>query len=814
MTLSRGVRRPAPVPVVFLTIFLVAAAGLAGPRRARASVPAEPAQEAQAVEGVVLSAAGDPVAGARVTAGAPPAEAWTDDRGRYRLRLPEGEHVLRVTHPSFVPAAVTIRVGPDGVSRGAAPGQFTAVGSLEVRLEPLPFRFEENVVVRAVRAEPTAPVTTTDLPRSEIEGRNFGQEIPFLLKAQPSLTQYADAGAEAGYSYLTLRGIQQTRINMTLDGVPLNEPEDSAVYFSNYADLAASIDSVQIQRGVGTSSVGAASYGGSINFASVDPGPDPGIAAEAIGGSFGTRRVAVTANSGTVGDGLAFYARAAFRDSDGYRENSGVEQRGLFLGASRRGDRSFLKAFGFVGRSEHQLAFYAVEKDVLERDRRFNPLTPDEHDHFTQGLAHLQYTRYLGANTSLAGQAYYQRAGGWYRMYGGGDTNPLYQYGLHWEYGGGTATLQHVRGPARLIAGAHAYVYRSTHTRDIVDAAREYENHGDKSNVDAFGKLTWTVGRASLYGDLQARHVRFGYQGDQPIGSTSWTFVSPKAGARVALRPSLEAYASVGRMTREPTRADLFAGEDNPSVVYDLRGVEPERVTDVEAGVTLRRRTLSASANAYFMEFRNEIALTGELSEIGLPLRRNVPRSHRRGVEIELDWRPVRPLRLWTTATFSHDRIGEWTQYFDVYDENGAWVDSVPRTFRDVRPLLTPPAILNARAEVQPAKALVLAAGGRWVARSWLDNTDTGDLRTPAWFGLDLSASLSLSRWVPAGQPRLRVEVENVLDNRDIYPSGYSYLYLVRGSGPGAGAFGVPYFYPQATRAVFVGIDVKLAGRR
>lgn len=753
------------------------------------------------VTGVVLSVWGEPVAGARVSAGTAGPEAVTDGLGRYTLRLPAGEHVLLVTHPSFEPVTRTVRVVP-------------ALGPIEIRLEPRPYRFEENVVVRAVRAEPTAPMTTVNLPRAEIDQRNFGQEIPFLLKEQPSLTQYADAGSGSGYSYLTLRGIQQTRLNMTLDGVPLNEPEDSAVYFSNYADLAASIDSVQIQRGVGTSSVGAASYGGSINFASVDPSADPAAAAEVVAGSFGTRRAALTLNSGTVGPNLAFYARAAYRDSDGYRDSSGAKQRGLFLGASRRGERSFLKAFGFVGQSRHQLAFYAVEKDVLERDRRFNPQTPDERDRFSQGLAHVQYTRYLSGSTSVAGQAYYQRAGGWYRIFGGGEANPLYEYGLGWHYGGGTVNVQHVRGAARLKAGAHLYAYGSRHTRDIVGAGREYVNHGDKQNLDAFAKLTWSLKAASLYGDLQARHVRFGYRGDLDIGSTSWTFFNPKGGVRLPLGPWLEAYASVGRMTREPTRADLFAGQDNPTVVHDLRGVRPERVTDVEAGVSLRRERVSASANVYFMEFRNEIALTGELSEVGLPLRRNVPRSHRRGVEIEVAWRPIPQARMLTSATLSHDRIDEWTRSYDVYDENGAWVDNVPRTVRAVQPLLAPPIVLNQRVEVNAAPGLLVAAAGRWVARSWLDNTNTGDLRTPAWFGLDLSATFSLARWVRAGQPRLRLQVENALNNRDIYPSGYSYLYLVRRGGQAQGAFGVPYFYAQATRSVFLGVDVRLAGGR
>ncbi|MFB3852798.1 MAG: TonB-dependent receptor [Vicinamibacterales bacterium] len=752
----------------------------------------------QAVTGTVLTAAGTPVAGAVVRAEPDGIETATDERGHYVLRLRPGDHVLRVRHPWYEPRDRAVKV--DG-----------SIAPVDFSLDALPYRFEENVVVSAVRAEAGAPITVSNIPRIEISKRNYGQEVPFLLKEAPSLTQYADAGGGAGYSYMSLRGIQQTRLNMTLDGVPLNEPEDSAVYFSNYADLAASIDSVQIQRGVGASTFGAASYGGSVNFASVDPKPESEISADATFGSFATRRIGLTVHTGTFGPGLALFARAAYRDSDGYRRNSGARQRGVAVGVARHGERSLVRAFGFLGHARTHLAYYAVEPELLEQDRRQNPMSPDERDSFTQALAHVQYTRFLNGTTSVAGQAYFQDAGGWYRIYADAERTRLHQYGLDWSYGGAMVNLRHERGSASFNAGAHAYLYGSRHTRDVVGQGREYVNHGDKTTADAFLKVEWDTGPALLYGDLQVRRVGFGYQGSLEIGSTSWTFVNPKAGVRVPLGSSLQAYVSVGRTTREPTRADLFAGEDNPTILYALDAVESERVTDVEGGLTLQAGKVTATANLYFMEFRNEIALTGELSEIGLPLRRNVPRSHRRGVEFDIDYRPTTSLRFAANATISHDRIARWTQFYDVFDGSGGWVASEPRTFDDVRPLLTPAATLNQRVEVEPVRGFTFAASGRWVAEAWLDNTNTLGLRTPSWLCLDLTATIPLARWVPAGEPRLRVQVDNVLDNRGIYPSGYSYQYLVRGPGAGTGAaFGVRYFYPQATRSVFVGLDVRM----
>jgi iron complex outermembrane receptor protein len=208
-----------------------------------------------AVGGVVRTAAGSPVAGAVVTAETG-AAANTDADGRFTLPLPLGRHDLRVSHPAHETATRRLDI--------TAP-----LADLEVQLTPLP-RFAEEVVVAAVRADADAPITKRDLDRAEIETRNTGQEMPFLLKEVPSVTQYSDSGSPTGYSYIYLRGIPQTRMNVTLDGVPLNEPEDSAFYFANFGDFANAIESLQVQRGVGTSTVGSASFAGSINFASID----------------------------------------------------------------------------------------------------------------------------------------------------------------------------------------------------------------------------------------------------------------------------------------------------------------------------------------------------------------------------------------------------------------------------------------------------------------------------------------------------------------------------------------------------------------
>ena len=298
---------------------------------------------------------------------------------------------------------------------------------------------------------------------------------------------------------------------------------------------------------------------------------------------------------------------------------------------------------------------------------------------------------------------------------------------------------------------------------DIVGGSRQYTNEGLKNEYSTFLQVSWDAGRRTrLWLDAQLRHARFEYRGSQELGSVSWTFFNPKAGIRFDASPTFGLYATIGRMSREPARSDMLNGEDDASQPYDLHAVMPEKALDIEAGLELRRGGLTARANLYAMEFWDEIALSGELSEIGLPVRRNVPRSHRRGVELEVDWRASRQLRLRGTASLSRNRIAEWTQFYDVFDESGSWVESVSLVHRDVPPLLTPEVIVNASLEWTPRDAVGLSATGRWVEAAQLDNTGNADFRTPSHFSLDGQLTLSLAGLVARGEPRIRVQATNI----------------------------------------------------
>ena len=685
----------------------------------------------------------------------------------------------------------------------------SAEGEAVVSEDDVVSRVEESMSVIGIRAGEEVPVTKQDIDRQQIQKLSFGQDAPQLLQYTPSMTWYSDSGIGSNYSYLSLRGIQQTRINMTFDGAPLNDPAEHAVYFNNFNDFTNVVDSIQIQRGVGTSSVGSPSYGGSVNFASAQPADQAEGDLRLILGSYNTKRASVAYESGLLANGLSVGGRFSYADTDGYRDNSGTEHRTFFLNAGWQGERSSLKLVSFSGDVETQLAWLAVEPWILEEDRQYNPLDEQERDDFGQDFAQLKFTHAFSNSTLISASLYYNGAAGWFRLWDDpAAQNQLQQFGIDQAFVGSMVTVS--MGTDRLSStlGLHYNDFSGDHTLDI-EGEQIYRNTGFKQTANSFAKLEFRLGDWVLFGDFQLRWADFSYRGDIDLGSVDWNFFDPKIGARWVLSPGSSIYASIGRAQREPTRMDLLLGEDNATIPHDLEAVRPEEVLDLEAGINYNTSRLVLQANLYAMEFTNEIALTGELSEIGLPLRRNVDDSYRRGLEVDLKWQATPTWAIMHSANLSRNRIEEWQQFYDVYDESGAWIGSEPITYRDVRPLLTPDAVLNLGAEWTP-RIYSIALIGRYVADAQLDNTGLSDFRLPSSTNLDLRASVALgSRWQTVS-PRITLFVNNLLDNLDQFPSGYSYQYLVENQQGQQTLDGIPYYYPLAGRNAVVSLELDL----
>jgi iron complex outermembrane receptor protein len=746
------------------------------------------------VQGTIVDRSGGAVEGAAVASRGSVLTLSGAD-GEFSIRLSQGRHEIHVSHPAYQTHRRELIVESD-------------ITDLLVRLEP-PMSVSESITVTAIRAGDEAPVTVRNLDREEIDALSYGQDATELLQYTPSVTWYSDSGIGSNYSYLSLRGIQQTRINMTFDGAPLNDPAEHALYFNNFHDFTSAVDSIQIQRGVGTSTVGAPSYGGSINFASVPMSQLSGGQAKLAFGSYDTVRATAAYESGVFGNGFAIGGRISYAETDGYRDNSGSEHLTFFVNGEWRGERSSLKLVSFFGDEESQLAFLAVDPETLATNPRFNPLTEEDRDEFGQNFVQLQYTRAISDSTTLMAQLYYNGADGVFHLW----DDPVIQgavldFGIDQYFIGTMVTLSHTTDRLSVSGGIHYNDFEGDHTLDI-EGDRIYKNTGLKQTASGFAKAEYRLGSWVLYGDLQLRWAEFAYRGDIDLGSVDWTFVDPRIGARYHLSPRLSVYGSIGQAHREPARLDLLAGEDNATIPHDLEAVKPERVVDFEAGINLNTPTLALQANLYWMDFHDEIALTGELSDIGLPLRRNVDSSYRRGLELDLRWIFARDWALTNSTNLSHNRIEKWTQYFDVFDEDFNWIGSEPVTYYDVPPLLTPEIVINQGFEWSPG-AWDVALIGRYVDHSYLDNTGNDELTAPSYFNLDLRAGIALNRLRVIGRPTITLHVTNLLDTVDQYPSGYSWQYITRDTAGSDVFSGIPYYYPLATRNFIVTIDFKL----
>ncbi len=749
------------------------------------------------LRGIVRDHRSRPVAQAVVAVDGIGGAAVSDANGSFTVTLEAGTHVLRVEHPAYEALLREVSVA-------------AASTPIELRLSP-PIVLVEAIDVSAIRAGDDTPVTTANLDAEEIAARSYGQDMPFLLSHTPSITSYSDSGIGSNYSYFSLRGISQTRINMTLDGAPLNDPAENALYFNNFVDFASSVDSIQIQRGVGTSTVGSASYGGSINFTSVALSQEAETDVRLGFGSYGTRRASAAHQTGLLAGGLAFYARASVNETDGYRERSGVKQDTIFVSAAYQGERSQLRLTSFSGRERSQLSFLAVDPATLAENPRFNPLDEAERDRFGQDFAQLRYTRALGEDRTLTASLYYNGAQGWFRLWDDREAAPpaqndLLDFSIDGHFIGSMITLSKSGERLSTTWGIHHNDFRRDHFLDVEDV-RQYRNTGFKRETNAFVKAGYDLGRWHLFGDAQVRHADFRYRGDVDLGSVDWTFFDPKLGARYRLSERASLYASLGKASREPTRSDLLAGEDNATVQHDLEAVKPERVIDFELGYEVSGPRLGLLVNLYAMDFRNEIAATGELSDIGLPLRQNVDESFRRGLEIDLRWAATRHWTITHSANWSRNRIREWTQFYDVYDESGSFLGSEPRRHRDVPPLLTPELVINQGVRYARDN-FELALDGRFAGSSHLDNTGNDALRAPSYVQLDFRGSLRLAR--APGRPRITLQVNNVLDQDDLYPSGYSYPFLTRDEQGRDTSGGIPFFYPLADRNFVLTLDFDL----
>ena len=646
----------------------------------------------------------------------------------------------------------------------------------------------ERLTVTAVRAGEVAPIAQTTLDATRLQRDYSGQDVPLTLRQAPSVTAYSESGSLLNYSYFRVRGIDQSRVNITLDGIPLNEPEDQQIYFSDFPDLTSSIQSMQVQRGVGTSTYGQAAFGGSVNFATNPLIATKGTSLELGGGSFGTARTTLQANSGALGNRLALHGRISGMRSDGYREGATSAANSAFLSGGYFGDRDLLKFTMTTGLERNGQTYAAVPDSELRLDPRANPLA-GVGDKYRESFATLSYTRLLSTEASAGVTAYGFTTRGFYD-YPSGAPGPALRYRSASRWGGVIAATHVVKGRLTFDGGAHGMTYSKDHEFDDRPDLQYpgYSNTGYKTEASAFAKASVASGRATWFGDVQVRSAEFQYQPTEGYGlndvSQRWNFVNPKVGVTLHARDGLSLFASYGTTGREPTRGDLFAGSDDVTpddapALLPLTRVRPEHVNDLELGATWRKGRLGLTANVFDMRFRDEIARTGATTPLGYDIRANVGKSYRRGLEVDGTLAVTRTLDLGASMTVSRNRI---ESYLD--ERTGI-------TYRDVEPILTPSFLTAQQVTWRATPRITLTADSRYQGRSFLAPVGDERLTSPAFHVLDGGARVAI------GSSTLSINGRNLL-NRRALPSG------------DVSSDGTPRYFIMAPRSV----DVTLMLRR
>ena len=555
----------------------------------------------------------------------------------------------------------------------------------------------DEVVLNGVRSNDLTPISKTLITRDVIQKTYQGFEVSNIINKTPNITAHSDNGTPFGYTYFRIRGIDQTRINMTLNGVPLNEPEDQGVYFSNYPNFLDNIKSLEIQRGVGTSTNGVSSFAGSINFLS-PTGKDEQLTIKGTGGSFDTYRLGITYESG-IKNNFGVYFNMSSYSTNGYKYNSGGSGQSAFIGVNYLTSKRNIKFTGFTGRSLNEMAWKAVSISDINNDPRTNPTSNDADDLFTQSFLQVEYLERFNNYFKLNSSIFYNHLDGGFDFVENGEKNLF----LRSHFFGAISNLNYTKDNDNVNVGVSGNFYQREHsyTVDIVNYPPTDmvtpTNTGYKNEFSTFVKYMRKLGEFSLYGDIQYRYVSFTYKGDVELPKDiNWGFLNPKVGVTYSFNKNSELFASVGKSQREPTRTNLFTDTDgiprDNLLTNSVLNTTPEKVVDYELGYNRRANKYGVNVNLFYMDFKDELTLSGVVFPNGGTITQSVDKSFRTGLEIDLSYRITNAFTIGYVESYTYSEIENGGETFQPiltprtirnfsfkYDENGILVELISK---------------------------------------------------------------------------------------------------------------------------------------
>jgi iron complex outermembrane receptor protein len=744
------------------------------------------------ITGRVTDAGGHPLAGASVVIESLTTGVATDNDGRYALRgLREGTYAMRISYTGYEPFDTVVAVTGSGI--------VAAYAALDEALF-----VAEEVIVRGSRAGARTPMAHSTVSSEELRDRDMTRDMPFLLSLTPSVVETSDAGTGIGYTSLRIRGTDASRINITLDGIPLNDSESQQVFWVDLPDLASSTGSIQVQRGVGTSTNGAGAFGASVNISSMTPPAEAGATADASYGSFNSSRLSAKAWTGMLGDRFNMMVRASQIHSDGYVDHSKADIRSAMVTGIWSAPSDLFRFNVITGNQKTGISWWGVPAEVLPDNRRYNPAGEyvdasgitryyeDETDVYTQNHYHLFHTHLFPGRVTLntglhltAGKGYYeeQKSDRDPEEYGIAGLMPydppvtetdMVQrkwldnlfYGAVWSLmKQGNNTEWTLGGALNRYDGDHfGRVKWMEYPGDLVPGYEWYRNSGLKDEFNVYGKMNAAVsGSLSAFLDLQLRHISYRFEGPDDdmkdlTGSHRFLFFNPKAGLFWSNGSGSEAFLSAAVAHREPTRADYKDAAGDPAATPGR-----ERLTDFEGGYTFRSSGAALGVNLYYMWYHDQLVPTGKISSTGYPIMTNVPESYRTGVELSGSYRPSPVAALKMNLTLSRSSIRDFRNYYFNYNTDDWSEEYLFRELGTVDIAYSPRLTGSAELEVNPAENISFRLTGKYVGKQYFDNTMSPDRTIDPYFVSNLAASYDIEM-KKAGELTLRFMVNNLFN--------------------------------------------------
>ncbi len=733
----------------------------------------------------------------------------SDENGYFEFSLPKGKYTLFISHPGYKKYKSKINLNKNVY--------------LEIYLLPNTVPLEE-VVIYSVNASKDMPVTYTNIKKENIEEQNLGQDIPYLLDLTPSVVTTSDAGAGVGYTGIRIRGISPQQINVTLNGVPLNDPESHGVYWVDIPDFAASTESIQIQRGVGTSTFGTGAFGASISLTTDKISKEPYAQLQVSAGSFNTQKYSVKTSTGLLHDHFEFTGRFSKITSDGYIDRAWSKMHSFYLSGTYKDKKNTLKAIAFGGEEKTYQAWYGVDKQTLETDPTFNyagaiydanwnvvRFYDNEIDHYKQDHYQLHFEHKMADNLRFNLTAHYTYGRGYYEQYK--QDKDFADYGFtpinvngtiidktdlirrKWldnDFYGLIASATYHTDNLRVILGMAGNEYDGKHFGRVIWARfasdseirhEYYNNTGVKKTVSGFAKSIYNINDdLKLFTDVQFRKIHYNIEGTLDYNNPfdvrdDLFFVNPKLGLMYYINSNQQAYISIAQTHREPNRNDYV---NNPGTKP-----KPETLNDLETGWKYRNKHLNIETTLFGMFYKDQLVLTGQIDNVGNPIRKNVGKSYRTGIEAQIAYMLNKKWELSGNITLSKNKN---IDYYEV--ENG-----VPVSYGKTWLTYSPELIAGAVISWKPIDNLKINLYSKYVGAQYMDNKNTPESKLDAYLVENILLSYKIKGNDLFDHMSLQLKVNNIFNEKYV-SNGYMWG-------------NTPYYFPQAGRNFLAGINVK-----